>query len=123
MVLLLAALVGLHDGVLGKLVKHAGHLVPDPVISALLTVIDDVSRSNTRHLVCVVGLHQDHLLHFAPLDLLLVGIANPLVDHLELRLLLPRHLLLLFLAYLSLHSLLALLLQVLLDDLIYTRRV
>ena len=106
--------MGFHDCIFGKLIEHSCHLVSDRVCNRII-YLGELAR-----LDCVVGLHEHHLLELAALDLLLVRVTDALVDLLKLCLLLTGDLLLLLLAYLPLHRLLALLLQILGDDLVDT---
>lgn len=68
----------------------------------------------------IVSLHEEHLLKLAPLNFLLVCVADPLVHQLKLRLFLTSDDLFLMLAYLLLECFPALLFQVLLNDLVYS---
>ena len=111
----LLVLLRLDDCVLRKLVEHPSHLVSDRVSNRVidLGLLPWLGR--------IVRLHEDHLLQLAPLYLLLVLVTHPLVHLLQFGLLHAVHLLLLLLAYLPLHRFLALLLEILSDDLVDTR--
>ena len=114
--MVLRGLVRLDDGVLRQLIKHPSHLIPNLVRRRII-------HATFSCLGRVIGLHEKHLLQFAPLNLLLVCVAHALIDQLKLGLFLARDLLFSLLAQPLLQSLLALLLQVFLDNLVDAGRV
>lgn len=84
-------------------------------------MVDDAPRNRSPSILRLnppyVGLLRKAMgVLLPPLDLLLVGVPDLLVDLLKLCFLLARHLLLFLLAYLPLQSLLILLFEVLLND-------
>lgn len=89
--------MGFHDSVFWEFVEHSCHLVSDRVRNRIIHL------RKLAWLGRIVGLHEHHLLKLAALHLLLVCVANALINLLQLGLLLTGHLLLLLLSYLALH--------------------
>ena len=69
----------LDDGVVGKLVQHAGHFIADMIRVVWVMGLVMMVMMGFAGLCSVVSLHQQHLLKFAPLDLLLVCVADTFI--------------------------------------------